>query len=72
MAHTVSTSQPTNAALGDEWFNPTTNQLYKLVPVNGQTLNWIPYGAQANIVYVGTAGASVVGSSSLIYALATL
>jgi hypothetical protein len=56
MAHIVSTSQPTNAALGDEWFNPTTNQLYKLIPINGTTLNWIPYGAQANLVYVGGGG----------------
>ncbi len=35
MAHIVSTTQPPGLALGDEWFNPTTNRLYKLIAVNG-------------------------------------
>jgi len=72
MTFLVSTSQPTNAALGDEWFNPTTNQLYKLIPINGTTLNWIPYGAQANLVYVGGGGGggtTTVTSNVLTYAL---
>jgi hypothetical protein len=71
MAHTVSTSQPTNSALGDEWFNPTTNQLYKLIPINGTTASWIPYGAQANLVYVGGGGGSVSVANSVVSTVLT-
>ena len=35
MAHIVSTTQPPGLALGDEWYNPATNKLYKLIAVNG-------------------------------------
>jgi len=40
MAHIVSTTQPPNGALGDEWFNPTTNKLYKLVVPDGKNVVW--------------------------------
>jgi hypothetical protein len=33
--HTVSASEPPGAAVGDEWFNPTTNSLYKRTVING-------------------------------------
>ena len=39
--HIVSTSAPVNAALGDEWFNPTTNTLSKFVIAGGTTVSWI-------------------------------
>ncbi len=38
--HLVSTSAPTASNLGDEWFNPTTNRLYKQVATNGTTVEW--------------------------------
>ena len=41
MAHIVSTSQPVSGALGDEWYNPSTNKLYKLVAVNGTNVQWL-------------------------------
>ena len=31
----TSTTQPTGQQLGDEWYNPVTNQLFKQVAVNG-------------------------------------
>ena len=40
MAHIVSTTQPPSGALGDEWFNPTTNKLYKLVVPDGRNVVW--------------------------------
>ena len=43
MAHIVSTTQPPSGALGDEWFNPTTNKLYKLVVFAGTSVQWVDY-----------------------------
>ena len=42
MAHIVSTTRPDlkTAAVGDEWFNPTSNKLYKLVVYNGVSVDW--------------------------------
>ena len=36
--HQVSTTQPTGQQLGDEWYNPTTNQLTKTLAVNGNVV----------------------------------
>jgi hypothetical protein len=38
--HTVSTSTPTITQVGDEWFNPATNTLSKVVVSNGNTVAW--------------------------------
>ena len=38
--HTVSTTQPMGGQAGDEWFNPTTNQLYKMLVGNGNSPEW--------------------------------
>lgn len=38
--HLVQTTAPTNAQLGDEWFEPLTNKLYKLVAVSGNSVQW--------------------------------
>jgi hypothetical protein len=43
MAHIVSATQPPSGALGDEWFNPTTNKFYKLVAVGGTSVQWLDY-----------------------------
>ena len=45
MAHIVSTTQPPGLALGDEWYNPTTNRLYKLIAVSGTTPTFQDYTA---------------------------
>lgn len=46
----ISSTQPANGLVGDEWFNPTTNKLYKFLPLNSQMLRWceIPQTASAN------------------------
>ena len=38
--HTVSTTQPVGGQAGDEWFNPTTNRLCKMLVVNGVSSDW--------------------------------
>lgn len=39
--HTVSNiAPPVTAQVGDEWFDPSTNKLYKLVVINGTTVQW--------------------------------
>lgn len=40
MAHIVSKTEPPNGSIGDEWYNPTTNILYKLVAYNGTSVRW--------------------------------
>jgi hypothetical protein len=40
MALVVSVTQPTGGSLGDEWFNPSTNELRKLVASNGTFVNY--------------------------------
>ena len=48
LKHTVSATQPpTHGNLGDEWYNPTTNKLYKLVANSGVTVQWSEVGAGA-------------------------
>jgi len=43
MAFITSTTQPISGTLGDEWFNPNTNRIYKLVPLNGTNVTWREY-----------------------------
>lgn len=38
--HTVSSTQPPNGKVGDEWFDPDDNSLYKLFAINGTTVQW--------------------------------
>ena len=38
--HIVSTTQPPTGNPGDEWYNPTTNYLYKLFVNSGTTVSW--------------------------------
>jgi hypothetical protein len=40
LKHIVSTDEPAISTLGDEWFNPTTNRLYKRVATNGTSVAW--------------------------------
>jgi hypothetical protein len=40
LRHIVSTTEPTASTLGDEWFNPTTNRLYKRVVNSGTNVVW--------------------------------
>ena len=49
MAHYVSVSEPTNVELGDEWFNPSTNRLYKRAANNGVSVSWIEQILNRNV-----------------------
>ena len=37
---TITSSTEPNGLVGDEWFNPTTNKLYKFLPVNKLAPQW--------------------------------
>ena len=39
--HLVSSTPPTNTKVGDEYYDPVTNKLYKRLATNGTTVNWI-------------------------------
>ena len=36
--HLVSNTSPTNTRVGDEYYDPVTNKLYKKLAVNGKTV----------------------------------
>lgn len=38
--HVVSNVEPTGLDIGDEWFNPTSNLLYKRVAISGKTVGF--------------------------------
>jgi hypothetical protein len=46
--HQVSTTEPVGLQVGDTWFNPATNQLYRLLPVNGNSVRWTEEPTSAN------------------------
>jgi hypothetical protein len=37
----ISTNEPPNLRVGDEWYNPSTNILYKRVITDGITVQWV-------------------------------
>ena len=43
IVHTVSTTQPVSGSIGDEWFDPTTNKLYKNISVNATSPQWVEF-----------------------------
>lgn len=48
LKHTVSTTAPpTNGTLGDEWYNPASNKLYKLVANSGIQVSWYEVGSSS-------------------------
>jgi hypothetical protein len=40
LKHLVSTNEPPSSSLGDEWYNPSVNALYKRLAVNGNSVVW--------------------------------
>jgi hypothetical protein len=53
--HTVSTTQPPTGNVGDEWYNPTTNALYKLFAISGTTVTWTQIPS-TNVTGSGSSG----------------
>lgn len=54
--HLVSTTEPVNVQVGDEWFEPLTNKLYKRVAVSGNAVQW------AEVINTTTANTVSIGS----------
>ena len=71
LKHLVSASEPTASTLGDEWFNPTTNRLYKRVVNNGTTVGWreVPQGGSTLYIGAGLSGTSFNGSTDVTIAI---
>ena len=69
IVHTVSTTQPVSGGIGDEWYNPTINKLYKNISYNATSPQWIelfsttPTTASANFGNVTVSGALTVGAT---------
>ena len=63
--HIVSTTQPPDGKPGDEWYNPTTNYLYKLFINNGTTVSWTQIPS-TNVTGSGsgTTGATAINLST--------
>lgn len=53
--HIVSTTQPPTGNPGDEWYNPTTNYLYKLFVNSGTTVSWTQIPS-TNVTGSGSSG----------------
>ena len=51
----TSSTEPANGLVGDEWFNPTSNKLYKFLPVNKLAPQWceLPQTNVANSITFG-------------------
>lgn len=67
--HIVSNTQPVGLQPGDEWYNPTTNKLYKIVIGSGTTVRPIEIIASINSTGNG-ANAQVLmsdGAANLFY-----
>ena len=41
LKHVVSTSEPVGSALGDEYYSPSSNKLYKQLAVSGTSVQWV-------------------------------
>jgi hypothetical protein len=72
IAHTVSTTQPPSGGIGDEWYNPTTNILYKNISYNATSPQWIelfsttPTPSTATFGNVTVNGALTVGPGGIL------
>ena len=62
--HTVSSTAPAIARVGDEYYNPTTNTLYKAIDYNGTTVQWEATPLSINGVDYAIAGNLVVAAGT--------
>lgn len=69
LKHTVSDTQPSDAALGDEWYQPASNILYKCVATNGTSVIFVPVATAPNnnlSVTGSIQGTQVIASNGLV------
>jgi hypothetical protein len=74
LKHTVSDTQPSGAALGDEWYQPDSNILYKCVATNGTSVTFVPVATTPNnnlSVTGSIQGTQVIASTGLLGISAT-
>jgi hypothetical protein len=55
--HLVSANEPSSSNLGDEWYNPSTNELYKRLVKDGTEVSWF------NIAFSSTGSTGSTGSA---------
>ena len=73
--HQVSTTQPTGQQLGDEWYDPVTNRLYKQVAQNGNTVTAaeVVLNTGNPVSFVGNVSAQFfIGNGSLLTGISAL
>ena len=70
LKHSAGNSAPSDATLGDEWFNTSTNRLAKRVATNGTTVEWREVSGGVGVQQNGTTFAP--SASILNFANATL
>lgn len=70
LKHSTGSSSPSDATLGDEWFNTSTNRLLKRVATNGTTVEWREVSGGVGVQQNGTTFAS--SATILNFANATL
>lgn len=69
ITHTVSTTQPTIANIGDEWYDSVNNKLYKNISYSATTPQWIELfstittSASANIGNLTVTGTLAIGAT---------
>lgn len=63
LTHTVSTSEPTGSALGDEWYNPSTNKIYKRLAVSGTA---VQFRELPSALTVQSSGTTIASSTSVL------
>lgn len=54
LKHNVSLTEPSDATLGDEWYNPSTNILSKRLVVDGTNVRFVPLGGGLEVQQSGT------------------
>lgn len=54
LKHVVSTSETVGSALGDEYYSPASNKLYKQLAVNGTSVRWVEQQQALTVQSSGT------------------
>ena len=54
LKHVVSTSETVGSALGDEYYSPSSNKLYKQLAVNGTSVRWVEQQQALTVQSSGT------------------
>ena len=66
LKHVVSTSETVGSGLGDEYYNPSSNKMFKRLAVNGTSVQWVEQQQSIAIQAAGTlvaAGARTINFS---------